>query len=74
MPNHLNLTFVIADDHPTIRKTVKDVLEGKGFRVVGEASDGVEAVRFARNWNLASLYLMSPCRGLTVLMLHVPFK
>lgn len=48
VPNHRNLRFVIADDYPTARQTIKEILEEKGFRVVGEASDGTEAVRLSR--------------------------
>jgi two-component system, NarL family, response regulator NreC len=43
-----DLTFVIADDHPLIREAVKTILEEKGFQVIGEASDGEEAVRLCR--------------------------
>ena len=62
MPNHRNLTFVIADDYPTVRQTIKEILEGKGFRVVGEASDGIEAVRLSRELepNIVVLDLSMP--------------
>jgi two-component system nitrate/nitrite response regulator NarL len=38
--------IVIADDHPIFRDGLKGLLESEpGFTVVGEAADGVEAVR-----------------------------
>ena len=40
---------LLADDQPLLRMGFRLILEGEhGFRVVGEASDGVEAVRQAR--------------------------
>ena len=40
----MSTTIVIADDHPIIREGVKKLLDGEEFRVVGEASDGLNAV------------------------------
>ncbi len=41
-------TILIADDHPLFRRSVRAVLEDvSDFEVIGEASDGVEAVRMA---------------------------
>jgi len=41
--------IVIADDHPIFRDGLKRLLESeKEFKVVGEACDGVEAVKLAR--------------------------
>ena len=40
---------VIADDHPVLREGLRRLLEDDGaFAVVGEASDGAEAVRLGR--------------------------
>jgi two-component system nitrate/nitrite response regulator NarL len=40
---------LIADDHPIFRYGLRKLLEAEpGFRVVGEAKDGAEAVRLAR--------------------------
>ena len=40
------INILIADDHPLFRRSVRDVLEIESdFEVVGEASDGVEAVK-----------------------------
>ena len=40
--------ILIADDHPIFRDGLRGLLESEpGFRVVGEAADGVEAVRTA---------------------------
>jgi len=36
---------LLADDHALIRQGLKAFLERKGFQVVGEASDGQEAIR-----------------------------
>lgn len=41
--------IVLADDHPIFRDGLRRLLEAEpGFRVVGEASDGAEAVAMAR--------------------------
>jgi DNA-binding NarL/FixJ family response regulator len=42
------LRILLADDAPGIRRIVKSLLEQEGFEVVGEAADGREAVRLAR--------------------------
>ncbi len=39
---------VIVDDHRLFRVGLKQLLEGQGFEVVGEAGDGAEAVRVVR--------------------------
>jgi len=40
--------IVLADDHPLLRKALKDLLEKENsFEIVGEANDGEEAVRLA---------------------------
>jgi two-component system response regulator NreC len=38
---------LLADDHGLIRQGLKSLLEGQGFQVVGEASDGQEVLRAA---------------------------
>jgi two-component system nitrate/nitrite response regulator NarL len=41
--------IVIADDHPIFRDGLRRLLEAEsGFKVIGEASDGSEAVKLAR--------------------------
>jgi two-component system, NarL family, nitrate/nitrite response regulator NarL len=41
--------LVIADDHPIFRDGLRRLLEAEdGFKVIGEASDGAEAVKLAR--------------------------
>ncbi|MBI1984392.1 MAG: response regulator transcription factor [Acidobacteria bacterium] len=43
------IRVLIADDHPIFRDGLKKLLESEpGFRVVGEAADGSEAVSMAR--------------------------
>jgi DNA-binding NarL/FixJ family response regulator len=43
------LRILIADDHAQVRKVVRDLLEARPqLQVVGEASDGLEAVEQAR--------------------------
>jgi DNA-binding NarL/FixJ family response regulator len=37
-------TVLIVDDHPSFRASARAVLESGDFEVVGEASDGVEAL------------------------------
>lgn len=41
------LTILLADDHHVMRQALKVLLEQKGFAVVAEAADGLEAVRQA---------------------------
>lgn len=39
-------TIVLADDHPVVRRGLRTLLESEAdFQVVGEAGDGIEAVR-----------------------------
>lgn len=46
-PN-MGLRLLLADDHLVVREGLKSLLERKGYRVVGEASDGREAIELAR--------------------------
>jgi len=39
------IRVVLADDHVLVRQSLKSLLEHEGFQVVGEASDGQEALR-----------------------------
>jgi NarL family two-component system response regulator LiaR len=42
--------IVLADDHPLLRKALRDLLEKEtAFQIVGEAGDGEEAVSLAAN-------------------------
>jgi len=41
-------TVLIVDDHPGFRTTARALLEAEGYDVVGEAEDGVAALRTAR--------------------------
>jgi DNA-binding NarL/FixJ family response regulator len=43
-------TIVVADDHPLVRQGIRVLLERESFEVVGEAADGVEAVRLAEKY------------------------
>lgn len=43
------ITIVIADDHAIFRDGLRKLLEAEGsFELIGEASDGIEAVEFVR--------------------------
>lgn len=41
-------TVLIVDDHLSFRSTARTVLEAEGFRVIGEAGDGAEAVELTK--------------------------
>jgi two-component system, NarL family, response regulator NreC len=43
----MSTTVVLADDHPVVRQGVKMLLEREKLEVVGEASDGFEAITLA---------------------------
>jgi DNA-binding NarL/FixJ family response regulator len=42
---------LVVDDHPLFRDGVASLLRTRGYEVVGEAADGVEAVEQARRWS-----------------------
>ncbi len=42
-------TVLIVDDHEEFRRSARLLLEAQGFLVVGEAADGAEALRAARD-------------------------
>jgi DNA-binding NarL/FixJ family response regulator len=42
------MSVLIVDDHPSFRATARAVLEEEGFDVVGEAENGIHALRAAR--------------------------
>ena len=42
------MRILIVDDHPITRAALSALLEGHGFSVAGEASDGEEAIELAR--------------------------
>ncbi len=40
-------TILLVDDHAGFRRSARALLDAEGFRVVGEAADGTEALRLA---------------------------
>src|SRR6185436_15068475 len=42
------IRVVLADDHPIVRSGIRHELVAEGIQVVGEASDGVEALRLVQ--------------------------
>jgi DNA-binding NarL/FixJ family response regulator len=54
--------ILLADDHLIVRQGLKVLLEREGFSVVGEASDGREALQLAQNlrFDVAVLDLSMP--------------
>src|SRR5690349_8033034 len=43
-----SLRLLLADDHAMMRDGLRSILNEEGFEVVGEASDGREAVKLAQ--------------------------
>ncbi|HEV2500084.1 MAG TPA: response regulator transcription factor [Terriglobia bacterium] len=56
------IRILLADDHEVVREGFKSILERQGYEVVGEAPDGLEAVRLAEKLKpqLAILDLAMP--------------
>ena len=44
-----SLRIFLADDHAIVRQAIKSMLEQAGFDIVGEASDGLQAVKQCRD-------------------------
>ena len=44
----MTTSVLIVDDHPSFRATARMLLEAEGYRVVGEAPDGISAIAAAR--------------------------
>lgn len=42
------LRVIIADDEPITRMDIKEILEEKGYEVIGEAADGFDAVELCK--------------------------
>ncbi|HXT68092.1 MAG TPA: response regulator transcription factor, partial [Nitrospiraceae bacterium] len=62
--------IMLADDHMLLRQGVRALLERDGFRVVGEAGDGREAIQIAQQTqpDFAVLDVMMPLlNGLDVI-------
>jgi DNA-binding NarL/FixJ family response regulator len=55
-------TVVIVDDHAAFRTSARALLEADGFNVIGEATDGMEALRAvaALNPNIVLLDIQLP--------------
>jgi DNA-binding NarL/FixJ family response regulator len=55
-------TIILADDHPVVRQGIRILLERENFEVLGEASNGLEAVVLAKKYqpDIAVLDLAMP--------------
>jgi DNA-binding NarL/FixJ family response regulator len=54
MTDHNTLAILIADDHPVFRRGLRDVIEAEsGFEILGEASDGEQALSLIEKLNPA---------------------
>src|SRR5258708_12378899 len=71
--NGMPTRIVLADDHALVRQGIKSLLEREGLQIVGEASDGREAVQHAEALSpdivvmdiaIPTLHAIKPARAL----------
>ncbi|AZC83974.1 response regulator transcription factor [Pseudomonas chlororaphis] len=77
----MNNQVVIVDDHPVVRMTVRFLLEGEGYKVVGEAGNGADALSLIEELQPGTVILdigLPRVDGLTVISrltaLRLPVK
>jgi DNA-binding NarL/FixJ family response regulator len=58
------MRILIADDHTLFRESLRNLLTSRGFEIVGEASEGREAVELARRLQ-PDIVLMDPSSPVT---------
>lgn len=69
------ITVVLADDHPIVRQGLRHLLESNPeFKVIGEAGDGVEAIRLVENLRPDILVVDMMMPGLSGLEVLRQFK
>lgn len=62
-----NITFLVVDDNPNVRKIVKSILHALGGRVIKEAGDGTEAFDVLKSFRADIIivdWMMKPMNGL----------
>ena len=67
-----NMKIVIADDHTLFRDGLKNLLESRGYQVIGMAGDGLEALTLAKKLEPDVMLIdifMPRCDGLEATML-----
>lgn len=47
----MSLRILLADDHQAVRQHVRAILEQEGFKLLGEATDGHEAILLAQRFS-----------------------
>ena len=63
----MSVRLLVVDDAPFMREILRKMLEPEGFRVVGEAAGGIEAIRLFRDLapELVVMDLVMPgCSGI----------
>ena len=54
----MSVTILLADDHPFVRRGIRNLLEAESdFSVVGEAEDGYRLSNWLKNTSPTSLWL-----------------
>jgi two-component system, NarL family, response regulator LiaR len=56
------ISVLIADDHQLVRQGLRALLEGEGFKVVGDAANGQEAVALTIELHAEWPFWTLPCR------------